>query len=203
MKRYGMRRTGRALAVLAGALVVLAGLWFLVGARSGGEAAPTRPVGTVEDGLAGAPRAPLVQRSTEMTLTVPKMARVDGVPVYTAPASDEGTLDRGAMHLAGTGFPWQAGANVYIAGHRLGYKGTGSYLQFYDLDKLGEGDEIVLTDAGGTRYTYTVFRRQVVDPSEVSVTWPVPGRSIVSLQTCTLPDYSQRLVVQGELTNVV
>jgi len=47
-----------------------------------------------------------------------------------------------------------------------------------------------------------VFRRQVVDPSEVSVTWPVPGKSVVSLQTCTLPDYSQRLIVQGELTSV-
>lgn len=202
MKRYGMRRTGRALVVFAGALVVLAGLWFLVGAWSGGEAAPTRAVGTVKDGLAGAPRAPMVPESTEMTLTVPKMARVDGVPVYTAPASDEGTLDRGAMHLAETGYPWEDGANVYIAGHRLGYKETGSYLQFYDLDRLGKGDEIVLTDAGGTRYTYTVFRTQVVDPSEVSVTWPVPGRSVVSLQTCTLPDYSQRLVVQGELTSV-
>jgi len=27
----------------------------------------------------------------------------------------------------------------------------------------------------------------------------VPGKSVVSLQTCTLPDYSRRLVVQGEL----
>jgi hypothetical protein len=27
----------------------------------------------------------------------------------------------------------------------------------------------------------------------------VPGKSIVSLQTCTLPEYSDRLVVRGEL----
>ena len=26
----------------------------------------------------------------------------------------------------------------------------------------------------------------------------VEGKSIVSLQTCTLPDYKQRLIVQGE-----
>jgi sortase A len=202
MKRYGMRRTGRTLAVLAGAVVVLIGLAVAVYPGFGGQVAPASTVGTVESGLVGAPRAPMVPENTEMRLTVPKMARVDDVPVYTAPASDEGTLDRGAMHLAQTGYPWQDGANVYIAGHRLGYKGTGSYLQFYDLDRLGEGDEIFLTDANGTRYTYTVFRKQVVDPSEVSVTWPVPGKSVVSLQTCTLPDYSQRLIVQGELTSV-
>ncbi|MDQ4004084.1 MAG: sortase [Actinomycetota bacterium] len=28
---------------------------------------------------------------------------------------------------------------------------------------------------------------------------PVAGKSIVSLQTCTLPDYSDRLIVRGEL----
>jgi sortase (surface protein transpeptidase) len=27
----------------------------------------------------------------------------------------------------------------------------------------------------------------------------VVGKSIVSLQTCTLPDYSDRLIVRGEL----
>jgi len=32
----------------------------------------------------------------------------------------------------------------------------------------------------------------------VSVTRPIQGRNIVSLQTCTLPDYSRRLIVQAE-----
>jgi sortase A len=27
----------------------------------------------------------------------------------------------------------------------------------------------------------------------------VEGKSVVSLQTCTLPDYKERLIVQGEL----
>ncbi len=34
------------------------------------------------------------------------------------------------------------------------------------------------------------------------MTEPVPGKSVVSLQTCTLPDYSQRYVVQAELVDV-
>jgi sortase (surface protein transpeptidase) len=42
----------------------------------------------------------------------------------------------------------------------------------------------------------------VVSRQEVSVTQPVPGKSVVSLQTCTLPDYAKRLVVQAELVEV-
>jgi sortase A len=38
----------------------------------------------------------------------------------------------------------------------------------------------------------------VVGPQEVQVMNPVAGKSVVSLQTCTLPDFSERLVVQGE-----
>ena len=41
--------------------------------------------------------------------------------------------------------------------------------------------------------------REVVDPDNVEVMEPEEGMSIVSLQTCTLPDYEQRLIVQGEL----
>jgi len=37
-----------------------------------------------------------------------------------------------------------------------------------------------------------------VGPDEVSVTRPLPGKNIVSLQTCTLPDYSDRLIIQAE-----
>jgi sortase A len=200
MKKYKTRRTNRGLVTMLSALAVLVGLGILAYALFGG--APTPSVGTVETGLIGAPEKPATPADTSMTLTVPNMDRVEGVPVYTAPASDTGTLDRGAMHVEGTGFPWETGANVYIAGHRLGYRDTGSYLQFYDLTKLKNGDEIILTDANGTTYTYQVFRKFRVDPSEVGVMRPVAGKSVVSLQTCTLPLYTQRLIVQGELVGV-
>jgi len=38
----------------------------------------------------------------------------------------------------------------------------------------------------------------VVGPQQVEVMNAAAGKSIVSLQTCTLPDFSERLVVQGE-----
>ena len=52
------------------------------------------------------------------------------------------------------------GEHTYIAGHRLGYEGTNSYLIFYYLDQLAEGDEILLEDAAGTRYEYRVHRNR-------------------------------------------
>lgn len=202
MKKYPMRRTKNLVTMLS-TLAVLVGLGFVgYSLLYSGPAAPASEIGTVSKGLNGAPKKPTAPTDTKMTLTVPEMERVKGVPVFTAPASDEGTLDKGAMHVEGTGFPWQDEANVYIAGHRLGYAGTGSYLQFYDLPKLEKGDEIILTDTNGTRYVYEVFKKFRVDPSYYQVTEPIPGKNIVSLQTCTLPDYTQRLIVQGELKSV-
>jgi sortase A len=31
---------------------------------------------------------------------------------------------------------------------------------------------------------------------------PVEGKNIVTLQTCTLPDYTNRLLVRGELEDI-
>jgi sortase A len=134
-----------------------------------------------------------------MLLTVPEMKRVREVPVETAPARKEAPLRGGALHVEGTGFPWQRGSNVYIAGHRLGFPGTRSHLIFWDLPVLGKGDRVILEDSEGRTYEYSVFRELVVSPREVAVTKPIRGKSVVSLQTCTLPDYAKRLVVQAEL----
>jgi len=131
-------------------------------------------------------------------LTVPKLGLED-VPVYDSVKDKK--LKKSTVHIPATGFPWQKGANTYIAGHRLGYEGTGSYLIFYYLYQLAEGDEIVLEDAAGTSYEYSVTKQVVVDPDNVEVMEPVEGKSLVSLQTCTLPDYKQRLVVRGEMVD--
>ena len=137
-----------------------------------------------------------------LTLTIPKMSHVENASVPYTSGDDEPALkEHAAIHLDGTGFPWQPEANVYLAGHRIGYPGYSSFLAFYDLDKLENGDEVMVTDANDTTYTYRVFKTFVADPSDLSVTETVPGRNVVTLQTCTLPDYAQRLMVQAELVN--
>ncbi len=192
MRRYRTRQSpARMLARLIAPVLIVAGLLiigysFLIG----------DPFATAALFGADPPK------NSTMTLTVPEMRHVRDVPVYNGPPGDEAALHDGVLHLNNTGFPWQQGSNVYIAGHRLGFPGTKSYLLFWDLDKLRSGDEVILTDANGTRYTYTVFKKFVTDPTDTSVLQPLSGQNVVSLQTCTLPDYSQRLIVQAELTSV-
>jgi len=137
-----------------------------------------------------------------LKLTVPAMSRIEDDEIPSTTGDDEAKLkEYAAIHLEGTGFPWQEEANVYIAGHRLGFPNTESWLTFWDMNKVSVGDEVYVTDADGTRYTYKVFKEFTVGPSDTSVTNTEPGKNILTLQTCTLPDYSQRLIVQAELTD--
>ena len=138
-----------------------------------------------------------------LELTVPAMARIenDAIP-YTTGTDEEALKSHAAIHLEGTGFPWDSEANVYIAGHRLGYPNTESWLTFWDLNEVGAGDEVYVTDANDTKYTYKVFKTFVVSPSDTHVTDSQPGKNILTLQSCTLPDYKQRLIVQAELTDI-
>lgn len=136
-----------------------------------------------------------------LKLTVPAMSRIEDDEIPSTDGADEAALKKyAAIHLEGTGFPWQDEANVYIAGHRLGFPNTESWLTFWDMNKVDVGDEVFVTDADGTRYTYRVFKEFTVGPSDTTVTDAQPGKNILTLQTCTLPDYSQRLIVQAELT---
>jgi sortase A len=137
--------------------------------------------------------------STELYLTVPKMGLTND---YVANGVDEGTLYNGAGHAPNTGFPWQEGANVYIASHVLGYEGTGSYMHFAALPSMTYGDMIYLSDAAGTEYTYQVSEIIQVSIYDLWVMDPT-GKNQVSLQTCINPPaYDVRLVVRGDLVDV-
>jgi sortase A len=142
------------------------------------------------------PRGP---ENKMLRMTIPKMAQIRNDTVPYSESDDKGAFhDHAAVHLRGTGQPWDRHANVYIAGHRLGFPGTNSWLAFWDLNVLHKGDMIYLRDADGNHYIYKVFKRFIVGPNAVRVTRPLPGKNIVSLQTCTLPDYSERLIIQAE-----
>ena len=155
-------------------------------AGAGGRVARKKPV----------PRGP---KNKMLRMTIPKMAQIrnDTVP-YTTSDNEKAFHDHAAVHLRGTGQPWDRQANVYIAGHRLGFPGTNSWLAFWDLNVLRSGDMIYIKDAAGHRYVYRVFKKFIVGPDEVSVTRPLKGKNILSLQTCTLPDYSNRLIVRAK-----
>ena len=179
-----MWRPNRGLLVLAGlALILLSAGFVFLDIRKAGEEAG----------------APPPKKDTTMELTIPSMKRVQNVPVYTGTAGDESALHDGTLHLKGTSFPWQQDANVYIAGHRLGYPHTKSWLVFWDLNELRRGGRVVLTDSDGTKYVYRVYDRFILGPNDTSAMEPVVGKNVISLQTCTLPNYTERLIVRAEL----
>jgi sortase A len=138
-----------------------------------------------------------------MKLTVPKMAQIKDDEIPTGLGTDETLFhDYAGVHIKHTGFPWEKEANVYIAGHRLGFPNTNSHLAFWDLNKLQVGDEFYITDSEGRQYTYKVFKKFIATPENLSVLTPVDGKNIVTLQTCTLPDYTNRFLVRGELQDI-
>ena len=138
-----------------------------------------------------------------LKLTVPKMAEIKNDVIPTGPGTNEALFrDYAGVRLPLTGFPWHEEANVYIAGHRVGFPGTNSDMAFYDLEDLANGDEIYLEDAEGRQYTYEVFNKKIVEPTDLSVLKRIEGKNILTLQTCTLPDYTDRVIYQAELTDV-
>jgi sortase A len=169
--------------LLGVALIVLSAGFVFADVRSVGEVEVAAP------------------KSERLALTIPELRRVRDIPVYNGAFGDKRKLAAGVLHLENTGFPWDEEANVYIAGHRLGYPRTKSFFVFWGLDRLGPGSRVVLKDARGRRYVYEVFEKTVVAPNEVSVKKPVEGKNIVTLQTCTLPDYKERLIVRAELVS--
>ena len=86
---------------------------------------------------------------TTMYLDVPSIG-LSGVPVYEG--ASEASLYASTGHLNGTGYPWVEGSNTYVAGHRIGYPGTGSDHIFWDLPSVAIGDPVMLTDSNGTTY---------------------------------------------------
>jgi sortase A len=178
------RRLSRGtLALLGIALILLSVGWVMADVQK------------AENAGAKAPPAP---KSERLRLTIPKLQRVRDIPVYTGGWGDKGKLTAGVLHLEDTGFPWQPGSNTYIAGHRLGYPRTKSWLVFWHLNALQRGNKVVLEDAEGRRYEYEVFEKEIVEPEDVSVKKPIKGKSIVTLQTCTLPNYKDRLIVRAQ-----
>ena len=131
-----------------------------------------------------APASASPPADTMMSLSVPAMG-ISDIPVVEG--TSEASLSQGVGHVPGTGYPWVAGSNTYIAGHRIGYPGTPSDHVFWNLPNLVQGDQILLSDSNGTTYTYAVSEIFEVSPTDLSVTAPT-GSDVVTLQTC-IEDY--------------
>ena len=133
-----------------------------------------------------------------MTLTVPELG-IRNAPVMNS--ASESALDRGVVHLPDTSLPWSdtPERNVYLAGHRLGWPGTGSHRIFYRLDELTGGEKVTLRGPNGKTYTYRVLNNFIVGPRAHWVTGRIRDRDLLTLQTCTpIPTFQNRLIVRAE-----
>jgi sortase A len=147
---------------------------------------------------ANSPRYYTLPPGAIMGLTVPALELYD-VPVFNSDAPM--ALAEGVGHVPETALPWSPTPqrNVYIAGHRMGYRGTWSRMVFYNLDKLNIGDEVLLKDRSGQLYRYRVSEVFTTDPGESWVMGQVRGRDMVTLQTCTpIPTFQKRLIVRAD-----
>jgi sortase A len=133
-----------------------------------------------------------------MSLTINALG-LRNVPVISSNTTR--ALDQGVIHLPGTSYPWSdtPERNVYLAGHRLGWPGTGSHLVFYRLNELRGGERVTLRGPQGGRYHYRVIESFVVGAEDDWVTGRVRGRDLLTLQTCTpIPTFEKRLIVRAE-----
>lgn len=141
----------------------------------------------------------------EPKIIIPKI-NVDAPVVYDVPSLAENVIQAklrsGVVHYPIPGansMPGQTG-NTVILGHSSNdVFDEGAYkFVFVQLDKLEKGDTFYL-NYNGTRYTYSVTEKKVIDPTEVSQLVINNGKPLATLVTCTPPGTAlKRLVVIGE-----
>jgi LPXTG-site transpeptidase (sortase) family protein len=143
-----------------------------------------------------------VANTTAPEVIIPKI-NVEIPVIYDVTTIDdnaiETALERGVVHYADTAAPGQNG-NVVVVGHSSNnIFNPGKYkFAFVLLSKMENGDTFYL-QKDGKRYTYQVYEKKIVKPTDVSVLQPADKQATATLITCDPPGTStNRLVVVGE-----
>jgi len=145
-----------------------------------------------------------VQVSSDPKLIIPKI-NVDVPVIYGAGYdhdSQMAAMQKGVAHFAIPGansVPGQTG-NTVLSGHSsndLFDPGDYKFI-FAQLEKLQAGDTIYV-NYNSVRFTYTVTKKQVVKPTDVSALYGLNDKPYLTLITCTPLGTSQnRLLVTAE-----
>ena len=121
------------------------------------------------------------------------------LPIFKGLGNTELTYGAGTMKEDQV----MGGENNYsLASHHVFGIAGASDMLFSPLDKAKEGMKIYLTDKNKV-YTYVISEVKVVQPTEVAVVDDTPGKSEVTLVTCTDAEATQRTIVKGELKSQV
>jgi sortase A len=188
-----MRTLERLLLVLG--IVALSWYATTLVAAAREQAALSRELEAARAAAADEPRTPhtVVPRRLEPRALV---GRIEVPRIKLSAIAREGvdvrTLRGSIGHVPGTSLPGDSG-NAAFAAHRDTF--------FSPLKFIRAGDLIVITTPDGV-HRYAVTGTRIVDPSDVSVLQPLPGR-LLTLITCYPFDYvgsaPKRFIVQAEL----
>jgi sortase A len=126
---------------------------------------------------------------------------VYGVNTISEAAIDNG-LEQGVVHYADTASPGQNGNTVIVGHSSNNIFNKGKYkFAFVLLSRLDNGDTFYL-QKDGKRYTYEVYKKTIVKPTDVSVLGAADKPATATLITCDPPGTSiNRLVVVGQQIN--
>lgn len=128
---------------------------------------PTLAASGVETAAAAQPGLATLPSEAFAILRVPEFGDDYAVPVLEGTTAE--VLKEGIGRYTGSAGAGEVG-NFALAGHRTTYGAP-----FNPIAELDLGDPVVVETAGAY-YVYRVVDTLIVDPSEVSVIAPVPGR---------------------------
>ncbi|MBI3983878.1 sortase [Candidatus Microgenomates bacterium] len=134
-------------------------------------------------------------------IIIPKI-NVNVPVVYKEKSYDEGriqkALENGVVHYGTTAVPGQLGNNVIVGHSSNSWWNSGKYkFAFVLLSKLEAGDTFYL-HYNSRRYTYEVFDKKIVAPTDLTAINQDVNQPITTLITCDPPGTSwKRLIVQA------
>lgn len=140
--------------------------------------------------------------SNDPKVIIPKINVNAPIVFDVDPNNTMDAMDDGVAHFRAPGasaYPGEMG-NFVISGHSSGdiYETNPYRFIFAGLERLTEGD-LVYINYEGTRYTYSIIKRQIVDPSNVASLAMGTDKPLITLITCTpLGTSKNRLLVTGE-----
>lgn len=111
----------------------------------------------------------------------------------------QNALENGVVHYAASPEPGEKG-NVVIVGHSSNnILNSGKYKFAFVLLKRLEVDDTFFIHKDGIRYTYKIYKKHIVEPTDVEVLGDAERENSITLITCDPPGTSlRRLIVVAE-----
>ncbi|TDP95606.1 sortase A [Leucobacter luti] len=156
--------------------------------------APGERIPQAADPGAGSAYAQLLATDSTGLMSRIKIPKIDvDLPIYHG--TSDRVLEQGVGHLEGTALPVGGDTtHTVLTGHR----GLAQAEMFNNLDRLVVGDTFTL-ETWGQVLTYRITDTRVVKPDETQSLYPVQGKDLATLVTCTpLGINSHRILVTGE-----